>query len=41
MIQSILGRDPADSRKDQMANEWGRSGGNPNRYRPRGLDDKY
>ncbi|XP_053781680.1 serum amyloid A-2 protein-like [Desmodus rotundus] len=30
-----------DSRKDQEANEWGRSGKDPNRFRPAGLPDKY
>ncbi|XP_045187999.1 serum amyloid A-3 protein-like [Mercenaria mercenaria] len=26
---------------DQEANEWGRKGGDPNKYRPEGLPDKY
>uniref|UniRef100_A0A3B5MQP5 Serum amyloid A protein n=1 Tax=Xiphophorus couchianus TaxID=32473 RepID=A0A3B5MQP5_9TELE len=26
---------------DQAANRWGRSGGDPNRYRPNGLPEKY
>ena len=30
-----------DYRADQEANKWGRSGGDPNRYRPNGLHDKY
>ena len=30
-----------DSRKDQEANEWGRSGKDPNRFRPAGLPNKY
>ncbi|XP_036718013.1 serum amyloid A-2 protein-like isoform X2 [Balaenoptera musculus] len=30
-----------DSRADQAANEWGRSGKDPNHFRPRGLPDKY
>ncbi|KAG8524274.1 Serum amyloid A-2 protein [Galemys pyrenaicus] len=30
-----------DSRADQAANEWGRSGKDPNHYRPEGLPDKY
>ncbi|KAM6159285.1 serum amyloid A-2 protein-like [Rhynchocyon petersi] len=30
-----------DSRADQEANEWGRSGKDPNHFRPAGLPDKY
>ncbi|XP_058924881.1 serum amyloid A-2 protein isoform X1 [Kogia breviceps] len=30
-----------DSRADQVANRWGRSGKDPNHFRPRGLPDKY
>ncbi|XP_036181483.1 serum amyloid A-2 protein-like isoform X3 [Myotis myotis] len=30
-----------DSLADQEANKWGRSGQDPNRYRPPGLPDKY
>ncbi|XP_006865894.1 PREDICTED: serum amyloid A-2 protein-like [Chrysochloris asiatica] len=30
-----------DSRADQAANEWGRSGKDPNHFRPAGLPDKY
>ncbi|XP_054998400.1 serum amyloid A-3 protein-like [Sorex araneus] len=30
-----------DSRADQFANEWGRSGKDPNHFRPRGLPEKY
>ncbi|XP_055986954.1 serum amyloid A protein-like [Sorex fumeus] len=30
-----------DSRADQFANEWGRSGKDPNYFRPRGLPSKY
>ncbi|XP_024414632.1 serum amyloid A-2 protein isoform X1 [Desmodus rotundus] len=30
-----------DSRQDQEANEWGRSGKDPNHFRPAGLPDKY
>nr|XP_025142100.1 serum amyloid A protein isoform X4 [Bubalus bubalis] len=30
-----------DSKADQFANEWGRSGKDPNRFRPAGLPDKY
>ncbi|XP_029894075.1 serum amyloid A protein-like [Aquila chrysaetos chrysaetos] len=35
------GRGAEDTRADQEANEWGRSGGDPNRYRPAGLPSKY
>uniref|UniRef100_A0A9R1SMB9 Serum amyloid A protein n=1 Tax=Equus caballus TaxID=9796 RepID=A0A9R1SMB9_HORSE len=35
------GHGAADSRADQAANEWGRSGKDPNHFRPRGLPDKY
>ncbi|XP_059133439.1 serum amyloid A-5 protein-like isoform X1 [Peromyscus eremicus] len=30
-----------DSMADQEANRWGRSGNDPNHYRPKGLPDKY
>uniref|UniRef100_A0A8D1QL27 Serum amyloid A protein n=1 Tax=Sus scrofa TaxID=9823 RepID=A0A8D1QL27_PIG len=30
-----------DSRADQAANAWGRSGKDPNHFRPPGLPDKY
>ena len=30
-----------DSRADQAANEWGRSGKDPNHFRPAGLPNKY
>ena len=30
-----------DSKADQFANEWGRSGKDPNHFRPDGLPDKY
>ncbi|XP_043308509.1 serum amyloid A protein isoform X2 [Cervus canadensis] len=30
-----------DSKADQFANEWGRSGKDPNHFRPPGLPDKY
>ncbi|XP_064085661.1 serum amyloid A-5 protein-like [Macrobrachium nipponense] len=40
-LDILRGRDPADSVADQEANNWGRSGGDPNRYRPRGLPPKY
>ncbi|XP_073460210.1 serum amyloid A-5 protein-like [Aquarana catesbeiana] len=35
------GRGAEDSRLDQEANHWGRNGGDPNRYRPAGLPNKY
>ncbi|XP_073692540.1 serum amyloid A-5 protein-like [Garra rufa] len=35
------GRGNADSAADQEANRWGRNGGDPNRYRPKGLPEKY
>ncbi|XP_040183925.1 serum amyloid A-5 protein-like [Rana temporaria] len=35
------GRGAEDSRLDQQANHWGRNGGDPNRYRPAGLPNKY
>ncbi|NWI07950.1 SAA protein, partial [Tichodroma muraria] len=35
------GRGAEDTRLDQEANAWGRSGGDPNRYRPKGLPSKY
>lgn len=41
MVQSNSGRGAADSAADQAANRWGRNGGDPNVYRPRGLPKKY
>ncbi|XP_061165745.1 serum amyloid A-5 protein-like [Saccostrea echinata] len=38
---SLSGEGPEDTAKDQEANEWGRNGGDPNKYRPKGLPDKY
>ncbi|XP_005612261.3 serum amyloid A protein-like [Equus caballus] len=35
------GHGAEDSRADQAANEWGRSGKDPNHFRPHGLPDKY
>ncbi|XP_061262246.1 serum amyloid A protein-like [Bos javanicus] len=35
------GKGQEDSRADQAANEWGRSGKDPNHFRPAGLPDKY
>jgi serum amyloid A protein len=37
----VSGRGHEDTQADQEANEWGRSGGDPNRYRPDGLPDRY
>ncbi|XP_008433016.1 serum amyloid A [Poecilia reticulata] len=41
MQGSLSGQGPEDEAADQAANRWGRSGGDPNRYRPKGLPDKY
>ncbi|XP_053755895.1 serum amyloid A protein [Panthera pardus] len=35
------GHGAEDSKADQEANEWGRSGKDPNHFRPDGLPDKY
>nr|BAE93427.1 serum amyloid A [Felis catus] len=35
------GHGAEDSKADQEANEWGRSGKDSNHYRPEGLPDKY
>lgn len=35
------GHGAADSRADQYANRWGRSGKDPNHFRPAGLPKKY
>ncbi|XP_051004543.1 serum amyloid A-5 protein-like isoform X2 [Acomys russatus] len=40
-IQSFMGRGHEDSEADQKANRWGRSGKDPNHFRPAGLPDKY
>ncbi|NWZ98133.1 SAA protein, partial [Nesospiza acunhae] len=37
----VSGRGAEDTRQDQEANRWGRRGGDPNRYRPKGLPSKY
>ncbi|NXR64584.1 SAA protein, partial [Rhadina sibilatrix] len=37
----VSGRGAEDTRLDQEANAWGRRGGDPNRYRPKGLPSKY
>lgn len=41
MFQGGSGRGAQDTAEDQVANRWGRNGGDPNRFRPRGLDDRY
>ncbi|XP_052417612.1 serum amyloid A-5 protein [Carassius gibelio] len=35
------GKGKEDSEADQEANRWGRNGGDPNKYRPKGLPEKY
>ncbi|ELW70752.1 Serum amyloid A-3 protein [Tupaia chinensis] len=40
-IQRLTGHGAEDSAADQAANEWGRSGKDPNHFRPAGLPDKY
>nr|AAA37097.1 serum amyloid A [Mesocricetus auratus] len=40
-IQRFTGRGAADSRADQFANKWGRSGKDPHHFRPAGLPSKY
>ncbi|XP_070758697.1 serum amyloid A isoform X2 [Enoplosus armatus] len=35
------GGSPEDSAADQIANNWGREGGDPNVFRPEGLPDEY
>ncbi|XP_063842376.1 serum amyloid A-5 protein-like [Scylla paramamosain] len=40
-VDRLRGGSAADSARDQEANRWGRNGGNPNRYRPRGLPSQY
>ncbi|NP_001075771.1 serum amyloid A-3 protein isoform X1 [Oryctolagus cuniculus] len=39
--QKLIGRGAEDSKADQEANQWGRSGNDPNHFRPKGLPDKY
>ncbi|XP_075881436.1 serum amyloid A [Nelusetta ayraudi] len=41
LTDRLRGGSAADSAADQAANRWGRNGGNPNRYRPKGLPAKY
>lgn len=40
-IQKLRGRHAEDSAADQIANRWGRNGGDPNVFRPKGLPAKY
>ncbi|XP_069327288.1 serum amyloid A-3 protein-like [Eulemur rufifrons] len=40
-IQRLTGHGAEDSRADQAANKWGRSGKDPNHFRPKGLPSKY
>ncbi|XP_045413593.1 serum amyloid A-3 protein-like [Lemur catta] len=40
-IQRLTGHGAEDSRADQAANRWGRSGKDPNHFRPKGLPSKY
>ncbi|KAM4846991.1 serum amyloid A-3 protein-like isoform 1-T2 [Thomomys bottae] len=40
-LQRLTGRGAEDWRQDQFANEWGRSGKDPNHFRPSGLPSKY
>ncbi|TRZ01077.1 hypothetical protein DNTS_025268 [Danionella cerebrum] len=40
-LQGLTRRGNSDAAADQEANRWGRNGGDPNRYRPNGLDSKY
>uniref|UniRef100_A0A8C1EPE8 Serum amyloid A protein n=3 Tax=Cyprinus carpio TaxID=7962 RepID=A0A8C1EPE8_CYPCA len=40
-LQGLSRRGNSDAAADQAANRWGRNGGNPNRYRPKGLPKKY
>ncbi|KAG8438419.1 hypothetical protein GDO86_008918 [Hymenochirus boettgeri] len=41
MYQGASGRGAEDTRADQEANQWGRNGGNPDRYRPEGLPERF
>ncbi|XP_064098183.1 serum amyloid A-5 protein-like isoform X2 [Macrobrachium nipponense] len=40
-VDQWRGGNPAASSADQEANRWGRNGGDPNKYRPKGLPTKY
>ena len=41
LFQSGSGRGAQDTAADQHANRWGRTGGDPQVYRPPGLDERY
>ena len=41
MEEYLLRRGPSDGALDQIANRWGRRGGDPNKYRPNGLPSEY
>ncbi|KAI3377150.1 hypothetical protein L3Q82_000340 [Scortum barcoo] len=40
-VQQKMGHHAEDSAADQVANQWGRDGKDPNHFRPAGLPDKY
>ncbi|NP_001005599.1 serum amyloid A isoform X1 [Danio rerio] len=40
-LQGLIRRGNSDAAADQEANLWGRNGGDPNKYRPKGLPIKY
>ncbi|KAM5247196.1 serum amyloid A-1 protein isoform 3-T3 [Ctenodactylus gundi] len=40
-FQKFMGHGDEDSEADQEANRWGRSGQDPNHFRPDGLPEKY
>nr|XP_046244592.1 amyloid protein A-like [Scatophagus argus]XP_046244600.1 amyloid protein A-like [Scatophagus argus] len=40
-VQQKMGHGASDSAADQIANRWGRNGGNPNVFRPKGLPSRY
>ncbi|KAG1959560.1 serum amyloid A [Pimephales promelas] len=40
-LRGLSNSGKSDSAADQEANRWGRNGGDPNRYRPKGLPKKY
>ncbi|XP_075404528.1 serum amyloid A-1 protein-like isoform X1 [Tenrec ecaudatus] len=41
LVNGASGHGKEDSDADQAANVWGRSGNDPNHFRPAGLPDKY
>ncbi|KTF95925.1 hypothetical protein cypCar_00037332 [Cyprinus carpio] len=40
-LQALTRHGNSDAEADHEANRWGRSGGDPNRYRPESLEEKY